>query len=196
MIDAGVKVRPYIMRHYSNVGLRESTNLFYSDVALRNPLFRGRFILSRIAGDIPRIRERFDRAVRSKWIVPNVTEWNILPDEQGSTLHRVQVLRANGQEATLDKVSKIYALIGYQNDTRMMDRCGIGHDHITGEIYFEVTTGRIRSDLRDGGGRFYVAGAAAARHHDRNHEVIPGMMRTLPWIAFSEVVAANAKKAR
>jgi hypothetical protein len=152
------------------------------------PIYRDPSALHRIAGDIPRIAERLEYALERGWIVPNVRSWNILPETPDSLSdgRSFTYEDSSGKTTTVHNVSRVWALIGYRNNANLMRSLGCQCSD-DGEVQFDPLSGRVHE--QEGGGRgLFIAGAAAATRNDRNHEVIPGMLDSIPRTMFHVVL--------
>ncbi len=194
MKNAGVDVRPIILTHYSEAAVRNPRQVVQTaGGTVQGPLYRGPFNLSRIAGDIPRIRERYEQALAAGWIMSDVERWDIEEFHgRGQDVRSVVGVRSrDGTTRQIENIADMYALVGYQNDPDLMRRLGCVVDPLTGVVEYEGLTGRVRTTFQDDSKRVYIGGAAASRPNDRNHEVIPGMGTTTPMVAFAEIISAT-----
>lgn len=190
MREVGIDVNPVILTHYSQLALDNPTQFVQNKGAeIEGPLFRGRFNLTKIAGDIPRIRERYDYALRNGWVVAGVRSWNVgYNGEQKRDNLNVQVITSDGKVKVVDKVPKIWALIGYKTTADGLEKFGVKLDPTTELPLMNPLTGQAQTSFKGDPGRLYIAGNAASRPGDRNQEVIPGMLSSITRIAFSEIV--------
>lgn len=193
MLAAGVNVRPLILTHRSMKAVKNPDRFVEPRPGVvEGPIYRDRFDLSRIAGDIPRIRERYEQALENKWILPDVVRWDIEEKKSGDKGSRSQVTAVTraGKRVDVPNIAEIYALVGYQNDPVAMQDFGCVVDPVTGIVDADPLTGRVRTRFENDSGRIYIGGAAASRPGHRNQEVIPGMGSTIPLTTFTEIVAA------
>jgi hypothetical protein len=103
---------------------------------------------------------------------------------------RVTVRLKDGSISRITHIPQIYGLVGYQNSAAAMVNFGLIADPATGRLNVNQFTGRAANSM--GHSRIYVAGNAASQIQDRNQEVIPGIARTVPFIAMSEIIAAES----
>ena len=181
-------MNPVILTHHSRRALRRPTEFFVGHDGKPERMFRERFDLSRIAGDIEEIKTRYTEALERGWIVSDVVQWDVSVTEKNF----VQVLTRDGQIRQIPNVPIIFALIGYQNDPQLMKQLGCTLADDEGTVDFDVVTHRVRSAI--GGDRLYVLGSAASSKHNRNEEVIPGIMNAVGRIAFTDIVAAHRNR--
>ncbi len=190
----GIPVHPRILTHLSRSAIDNPNSVVTNPSgALEGPLFRHPSDLSKLAGDIPKISDRFFDAKVRGWLMPGVRRWEVHfknPDRREGMYLLVE-REEYGEKLTtrIDDVPMIYALIGYQNDTERLRSWGC-KVHDDGTLDFDPVTHRVRTTMNDNGG-VYVLGAAASTKHNRNAEVIPGMLRDLGELVFTEIIRAN-----
>lgn len=191
MSAAGIRVKPVILTHYSNKALQNPSYFSGKEDNLIRPLYRTRGDLTRLSGDISEDSSLFYDAYKDGWIKGDIKSWNVT-EEKGSS-YSVTVTRTDGSSFTIETVPRIWALIGYQNDPDVMKRFGCKVIGPHGEIEFDRFTGRVGTTFEGSPGRMYGAGFAVASRDDPNHEVIPGMLRTIPaTVTLGEVIASRA----
>jgi len=101
---------------------------------------------------------------------------------------RVEIVTSDGQFRRLNNVVQFFYLIGYQNNPDLMKNLGCQVDSVTGVVDYSPLTGQVKTSFSNDPGRIYISGAAASRPEDRNQEVIPGMISSIPRMVFTETV--------
>jgi len=189
MRKAGVNVTPVILTQHSAEAIRSPKEIFFrADGSIEWPLFRRPSDLSRIAGDIKEIRDRYDYALKNGWIIAEVKSWELVSDRENPR-HPVSVLISHGEfKRVVQDVHQIYALIGYANSPKQLQRFGCNLADASGTVDYESETGMVRSLLKNYDGGLYVLGAAASSRDNRNEEVIPGIMSKAGNLLFTEIV--------
>jgi hypothetical protein len=191
MQSAGHRVNPRILTHLSFDLLRDPGKVIQTgDGEIQGPLYRNPSGLNRVAGDIGRIQGRLDYALQQGWIITDVKSWHVTDNRQDGGGDLSIAVSTKSEKVVIDRVPRIFGLIGYQNDPEMMNRFGCKSDPKTGIVKFDPRTGRVY-EKSSAGNRMYVAGTAASSNIDRNQEVIPGMLRSIPLIMFSELLAGE-----
>ncbi len=199
MQEQGIPVHPRILTHLGRRALAEPDRVVLGTAGtLEGPVFRHPSNLTKVAGDIPKIRDRYEAARLRGWIVPDVRHWEVHyrdPEKREGIYLLVETQSPDGgvEHLRIDDVPMIYALIGYQNDAEKLQSWGCKLDE-NGAVQYHPVTHRVETTFGDEGG-MYILGAAASRPDNRNPEVIPGMIRDMSQLAFAEIVRANRRAA-
>ncbi len=186
----GIDVKPIILTHHSVQALEHPREVIRrkSSNTIEGPLARHPSDLSGLALDIAEVERRYEHAMENRWIIPSVKKWNVdLEAFQRDRTLKVTISAAGRKNLEIEPPI-IYALIGYQNDPKLMRELGCIVDEKSGFVDYDPLTHRVKSNLPGNHDRLYIAGAAAATDN-RNEEVIPGMMRSIQAIALAEIIA-------
>lgn len=194
MQEAGIDFNPVILTHYSDLAINNPHKVVEDKKGrTEGPIFRGFFDLSKVAGDIDRISERYLRALSLGWIKSSVQEWQILEVDQNTRSCKVLINRYGNRNELIENVHGIWALIGYQNNPETMKSFGLKVNDSTGEVQYDPVTQKAETQFIGDPGRVYVIGAAASRSGDRNREVIPGMIDSVARTLLADLLEAQGR---
>lgn len=182
---------PTVLTHYPSLSLLHPGYGFYHKGKVFMPLQRRPSDLTGLALDIPRLEKAYFYA-QSNWIIPGVQAWNIRDYRPASKEFLVEINSDSGTRR--EWFDRLHILIGYQNDPAKMAALGLKVDQNNGELSYDGFTHQAKTNFEGDPKRVYVAGVAARKRGRPNEEVIPGMMRTLPRIALTDIAAAYCSK--
>lgn len=177
---------PTVLTHYPHDAVTYPNSGFYHGGKIFMPLQRRPSDLTGLALDLPQLDMTYGFA-SAHWIHAGVRSWNILDYRPESREFLVEIRDQN--TVRREWFDRLHILTGYQNDPVKMRALGLKVNEKTGEVAYDGVTHQAKTVFEGDPGRVYVAGTAARQKHRPNEEVIPGMMRTLPQIALTEIAA-------
>jgi len=192
----GTDVVPLILTHHTRNALLKQNVLFgRQDGKLDGPLGRTPSNLSKLALDIDDVRDSFKTALDNGWIIDSVSRWDV----DGKLLRKKKICRVRietRRRMTHEmETNRIYALIGYRNDPDVMRALGCAKVSNEGYVQYDPVTHRVSAAFPNDPRRLYIMGAAASLPHNRNEELIPGMMSVVGRIALAEIIAGHRRMA-
>jgi hypothetical protein len=143
--------------------------------------------LTRLAGDLPDIREAYDYALRTGRIIAEIKQW----ESDGKT---ITYTRSDGISETVP-YEQLYTLIGYGHDAETLKALGLKPNQYNKNAPFTDFDGEVQRNTRvEGRDRvaagYFGLGAILRSPFDRNAIVIPGIQHRMYWMAPSIVMRA------